>query len=309
MTTMTTVGVVGGLIAGLSWVASQDIGEPVEVAGVPTPVFDREVLFATTGVQNDMDIAAFDVGRGQLRSLTAERSDEYDPAWSPDGTHIVYVKNENGEDANIFIMNSDGSEPRRLTSGPETDGNPAWSPDGTLIAFERAVEGDVDIYVVGPDGSDERPLVQLDGHDFAPAWSPDGGVIAFLKTEGESSQINLVDTATGSVVRPLATSEGHYGSLAWSPDGDSLAGTRRDATSDPEKLGPVDIVTIDVSSGDARTLLQSVSSWTTVLGWTPDGEHLGFLEGDGEQAELNVLSLSDGTLIRLPFPGGTTASW
>ena len=51
----------------------------------------------------------------------------FEPAWSPDGTKIVF---ENERDGEIYVMNADGSGARNLTNSPATDGRPAWRPRG-----------------------------------------------------------------------------------------------------------------------------------------------------------------------------------
>ncbi|MER3524356.1 MAG: hypothetical protein C4326_09885 [Ignavibacteria bacterium] len=50
---------------------------------------------------------------GQLSQLTVDGGDY--PAWSPDGTRIVYTRTSAG-DGGLWIMNADGSGARRLTS-------------------------------------------------------------------------------------------------------------------------------------------------------------------------------------------------
>ena len=47
--------------------------------------------------------------------------------------------NANGtlaEEANIFVINADGTGLRQLTSSKYEDNDPEWSPDGTMIAFK-----------------------------------------------------------------------------------------------------------------------------------------------------------------------------
>ena len=65
------------------------------------------------------------------------------PAWSPDGSMIVFASNRTADGTrgnfHLYIMNADGSHVRRLleNDGTVDDARPAWSPDGTKIAFNR----------------------------------------------------------------------------------------------------------------------------------------------------------------------------
>lgn len=62
-------------------------------------------------------------------------------AWSPDGSMIAFEgeNRPNGnpyDDMDIWIIGSDGSNPRNLTNTAKVyDGNPSWSPDGKSIVF------------------------------------------------------------------------------------------------------------------------------------------------------------------------------
>ena len=49
------------------------------------------------------------------------------PAWSPDGTRIAFVSRRDG-DAEIYVLDADGSGVKRLTSDPANDRSPVWSP-------------------------------------------------------------------------------------------------------------------------------------------------------------------------------------
>ena len=86
-----------------------------------------------------------------LVNLTNNSSDDFDPAWSPDGKQIAFVSNRptaNGDGQFIYVMNADGSDVRQLTT--ETDSKfPDWSHDGKAITYTAYG----DIYVIQADGS------------------------------------------------------------------------------------------------------------------------------------------------------------
>ena len=69
------------------------------------------------------------------------------PDWSPDGNHICFESERDGQ-REIYVMNSDGTGPTRLTF---TDNNyqPKWSPDGSRIVF-GGLNG---IWSIRPDGT------------------------------------------------------------------------------------------------------------------------------------------------------------
>jgi TolB protein len=91
----------------------------------------------------------------------------FDPSWSPDGTRIAFTSFVTANNAEIYVMDADGSNQTRLTSSEAPDDvDPVWSPDGTKIAWSR----DSDLWVMNADGSGQTPLGGIRG--VTPDWQP-----------------------------------------------------------------------------------------------------------------------------------------
>lgn len=80
----------------------------------------------------------------------------------------------------IYVMNSDGTNPVRLTDGLAKVRLPAWSPDGKHLAFSSDMDGSFDIWILSPDASEIRKLTGDPGADeLGATWSADGKSIVF----------------------------------------------------------------------------------------------------------------------------------
>lgn len=107
-------------------------------------------------------------------------SQDGNPAWSPDGTQIVYASTRDGlTDTELYVVNSDGSSsnPTRLTDNTVDDRIPTWSPDSQKIAFHRNGSSSSGINIINRDGTNS---VNITNEGFDPAWSPDGSRFACL---------------------------------------------------------------------------------------------------------------------------------
>jgi TolB protein len=76
------------------------------------------------------------------------------PDFSPNGRRIVFTSNRD-RNAEIYVMNADGSRQTRLTHTRADDFTPRFSPDGRRIAF-TALPGT--IVVMNADGTGRRQL-------------------------------------------------------------------------------------------------------------------------------------------------------
>ncbi len=117
----------------------------------------RRVTYVSRVGRAEQEISAVNLdGSGRARITTG-----YAPAWSPDGRRLAFVVARVG-DAQIYLMNADGSAPRRITpSGLNL--LPTWSPDGQSIAFLGSRDGALSVYVMNADGTGQRRLAAAAG--------------------------------------------------------------------------------------------------------------------------------------------------
>jgi Tol biopolymer transport system component len=90
--------------------------------------------------------------------------------WSPAGRWLAFYAGP-GEDRDIYLVATDGTEVRRLTQGGNNV-SPSFSPDGDWIAFMSTRDGDSEIFVMRVDGTDVTQLTDNERPDWQPRWGP-----------------------------------------------------------------------------------------------------------------------------------------
>jgi Kelch motif/Galactose oxidase, central domain/WD40-like Beta Propeller Repeat len=138
-------------------------------------------------------VATMDLASGRVLELRSTDSDgSAVPAWSPDGTHIVYFRAGEKDGGGpvpprldaIWLVDADGTGLRQLSPMTLAAAYPEWSPDGARILFESIDGEQQDIYTIRPDGTDVRRLT-TDGASVSATWTPDGRIL-FARPGGAS---------------------------------------------------------------------------------------------------------------------------
>jgi Tol biopolymer transport system component len=123
--------------------------------------------------ETESDICTVPISGGSSTCLTDAPGADSDAHYAPDGQHIVFVSERDGNE-NIYVMDANGSNEHPLTTSLASDTQPEWSPDGEWIAFLSDRSGHVDLYVVHPDRTGRRRLTRNPGVEDAPTWAPAG---------------------------------------------------------------------------------------------------------------------------------------
>lgn len=182
---------------------------------------EPQIVFASNRDGN-WEIYVMNVDGSGLKNLTNNGADDREPAFSPDGSKIVFTSDRDGMD--VFVMYVDGSGQKNLTD--KIIGRkyyPTFSPDGSKIMFTSNRNGFREIYLVNVDGSGLEQLTNrpagAPGFDYEvryPVFSPDGKKIAFAcNPEHQFNYEIYIMNADGTGVDQMTVTEYKY--FNWSP--------------------------------------------------------------------------------------------
>ncbi len=252
-----------------------------------TPVWSpdgRRIAFHSY-IDGNSDIFVMNAdGTGQT-NLTNHPGNDRDPRWSPDGRRISFESYRDGpgtdifgRNAEIYVMNADGSGQTRLTNNRASDRYPSWSPDGRRIAFYSTRDDDFcgDLYVMNADGSGKTNLTRnVPYGGWSASWSPDGHRIAFVTGCGEDRQhggfqIYVMD-ADGSNPTPLTDAPGDDENPSWSPDGRLILfqSSRDNYVQIGQFVAPNREIYVMNANGSAQTNLTNHPAWDRLPSWLP----------------------------------------
>ncbi|MFQ5746379.1 MAG: hypothetical protein ACE5HF_04065 [Gemmatimonadota bacterium] len=217
------------------------------------------------------DIFVVDSDGEGLRRLTRDSSIVYSPAFSPDGSRLLYVSYVTGQPASYELDLATGRS-RVIAAEAGLNITPVYSPDGRFIMLARSVDAHTELFEMQrePLCCGRRITFTSSGDALNPSYSPDGRRVAFTSTPLGQPQVYVqgVNSAPPRLIsRYVFGEKGYATSPDWSPRGDRIA-----------YHGWIDgvfqIITVNPDGSDRRVLTSSGSNEDP--SWAPDGRHLVF---------------------------------
>jgi len=267
------------------------------------------IAFAACDANGVSQIVLAEPDGGNQRVLTQGRNPSWFPAWSPNGTRLLFAGELAGEGGipQLWIMNADGSEARVLIAGGMSLAG-SWSPDGKRIAYAYradSAQGGLKIWIARADGSRARRLTDVSDprvDENVPRWAPDGTRVTFTSNLRGRYEIWVVDVASG-VARPLTQSrfdpvlraDIEQKVPAWSPDGRFIAYWSGVEATDPRPNLPRDVWVMNSDGTNQRRLVGGDDP-----NWSPSGEFIIHSTGSNGRPALGVVR-PDGSGARILF--------
>lgn len=109
------------------------------------------------------------------------------PVVSPDKKKVLYSiayesVEQNRSNADLYVMNTDGSDNNRLTRTPESENGAVWIDGGNKIAFMAAKDGSNQLWVMNADGSGRKAVSNVENGISGFLFSPDEKHVVMIGT-------------------------------------------------------------------------------------------------------------------------------
>lgn len=180
---------------------------------------DQIVHESWTGSRTSLAVRRLESGHSKGLVAGIENSTETTPVVSPDGRHIAFSSDRTGT-RHIWLMDSDGSNPRQLTSGSGED-QPAWAPDGRWLLYADIGSQRTTFWKTPIEGG--RPVQLTQAEALRPAASPDGRLFAaYIKGDDHAWRIALFPIEGDSPIKIWSQVRNPWPAIRWTPDGQRL---------------------------------------------------------------------------------------
>jgi len=192
----------------------------------------EKLVFAQKMDETDesTEIFTIDIDGQNLERITDNSYWDLYPAWSPDGMRIAFLSKRDS-DLDLYMMNSDGSDPHLFYDSGSHDADIDWAGDTIVFTSGHKIwsikdDGTELTQITNPANAGQWGQANLPIGDYDPRLRPDGAKIVFEKLEDTSTTHGGYNIFTvnsdGTHETRLTNTNYSQGIASWSHSGDSL---------------------------------------------------------------------------------------
>ncbi len=265
------------------------------------PITMTRIAFCRgSNARTDLYAVDYD-GAGELK-LTANRTLNLCPSWSPDRSEIAFTSYREGTQG-LFSLNTHTGSVRPIIELDGLNYGADWHPDGHELLLALSRGGNPEIYRISPEGRIIKRLTVAKSIEISPSWAPNGRELIFTSDRTGTPQLYIIDDeGTG---RRRRTYEGRYNDSAdWSPDGQNIVYATREGNT-------TQIVLMSITGENRRVLTGAGWGNCEDPSWAPDGRHIVFTSDRSGVFKLFVFDVVENTFRQLTFgpDPDTTPDW
>lgn len=181
----------------------------------------------TGGTRDAINIFVRQVDVGTPVRLTSAIGRDAEPAWSPNGQFIAFVRHDpKGVAGGIYRIPALGGAEELLLAATDI-GDLTWSPDGNTLAYAHKTSpgGAYEIFLLDLNTRETRRLTHPPGDTYGDYWttfSPDGKELAFVRLSDHSAGDLHVTSLSGGPPRRITFDGRNMVGVAWDARTDSL---------------------------------------------------------------------------------------
>jgi TolB protein len=269
--------------------------------------FTRQNKATTSNGTSTYDLLIVDSDGYGLKRLVGGSAQLYSPNWSPDGRKIVYALGG----SQIVERDPATGATRVLRSEPGLQ-TPTYSPDGRRISYAAWISkklasgktsADAELFEFDAStGGNVRRLTNALRDDFGAAYSPDGRSIVFTTSRLGLPHIYMMPVTGGDpqLLSPYVVGrKGYYFSPDWSPTSSEIV-----FSGHWDSQGVFQILLADATRPGGQVDLLTTNGDNEDPSWAPDGKHVVYSSGVGDQ-QLSLYVIDTATKTkRLLVDGG-----
>ena len=270
-------------------------------------------------------------GSGPSRQITSSTISSSQPAWSPDGKQIAFVRLSDNK-PQIFLLPIDGGEAMQLTHNKYGANNPKWSPDGKWIVCSsgNSLSELLQDSLMNPTRSYPPWSFEKPGFNTLHPWQkssakplPDGSmqeirsylekdevdkkaiVVNKLNFQDETGirgdwnfeEFYLIDVVNGGASTLLTKPFSRFNSMDFTPDGNHfIISGNIDSSENPDRVLETRILLSDFHGNNIKTLLAKEGIGYSLPSVSPSGKWLAFQFGRVNTVDipkLGIISLDE----------------
>ena len=259
----------------------------------------KQVAFLWNGPRGDNpDIYVKLIDAETPLRLTTDSAADVTPVWSPDGRHLVFLRQYTDRSVYYLIPVLGGAE-RKLAevfpyNVPIAGNSPYFSPDGKYLAIsdKHSAAEPLSLFLLSIETGEKRKLTTPPGGtgDFYPAFSPNGKMLAFVRsTSLTTNDLYLMSLPSGEL-RQLTFDNATIAGVAWTADSREIVFSSRKGSSF------FHLWRIAISGGEPERI-EAVGKRILSPAISPDGNRLAYTQNLGDD-NIWRFEINDGGRVK-----------